>query len=78
MVEPHEGRRHLCRQLGLNAVAPEDAPGNHDVAVHTSAAAAGLETALRIAGDDGSVIELSWYGTRSPEVPLGPTSMRAG
>ena len=39
--------------------------------VHTSASAAGLATALRLAGDEATVLELSWYGANDVTVPLG-------
>ncbi|GAB3842067.1 zinc-dependent alcohol dehydrogenase [Nesterenkonia populi] len=71
MVDQNERRRALCERLGLAAAAPEEAGGDQDVVLHTSASAAGLETALRIIGDDGAVVELSWYGTSAPQIPLG-------
>jgi threonine dehydrogenase-like Zn-dependent dehydrogenase len=39
--------------------------------VHTSGSAAGLATALALAGFEATVVELSWYGDESPAVPLG-------
>ena len=42
-----------------------------DLVVHTSASAAGLATALRLAGDEATVLELSWYGANDVHVPLG-------
>jgi len=42
-----------------------------DVAFHASASAGGLATALDALAFEGRVIELSWYGDRAPEVPLG-------
>ncbi len=50
---------------------PDDAPENCDVVFHASASAAGLATALRIAGEEGAVVELSWYGSGDVAVPLG-------
>ena len=44
---------------------------NNDLVFHTSASAGGLQTALRLAGFEASIIELSWYGTTSVPVPLG-------
>ncbi len=45
--------------------------GDCDVVIHASATAAGLATALRLAGDEATVIELSWYGSAEIAVPLG-------
>ena len=39
--------------------------------IHCSASEAGLERALQLAGDDGDVIEMSWYADRKVTVPLG-------
>src|SRR4029078_6543790 len=38
---------------------------------HASATAEGLSTALNIAADEATVIELSWYGAGTVAVPLG-------
>jgi threonine dehydrogenase-like Zn-dependent dehydrogenase len=51
--------------------APEEAQGDADVVVHTSGSAAGLATALALAGFEATVTELSWYGASPPAVPLG-------
>ena len=50
---------------------PGDAPGDCDVVFHVSGTAAGLATALRLAGDEASIVELSWYGAGDVPVPLG-------
>ena len=50
---------------------PTTAPENCDVVFHASASAAGLATALRIAGDEAAVVELSWYGSGDVAAPLG-------
>jgi len=50
---------------------PFDAPGDCDVVIHASATQAGLATALRLAGDEACVIELSWYGSMQVAAPLG-------
>ncbi|GAA1813948.1 zinc-dependent alcohol dehydrogenase [Nesterenkonia flava] len=71
VLEVDERRRAFISALGLTAVAPEDASSDHDVVIHTSATEAGLSRALEITGDDGTLVELSWYGERAPQVPLG-------
>lgn len=57
--------------LGLAFAAPAAAAGDCDLVVHASANAAGLATALSLAGDEATVLELSWYGEMAPAVPLG-------
>jgi threonine dehydrogenase-like Zn-dependent dehydrogenase len=39
--------------------------------VHTSADPRGLATAINIAGEEATVLEMSWYGAGDVPVPLG-------
>jgi hypothetical protein len=64
-------RAKLPIELGVGFSLPFDAPVDCDVVFHASATQAGLATALRLAGDEASVIELSWYGAAEVTVPLG-------
>ena len=68
-VDP--GRAAIAHRLGLRFVAPADAPTDCDVVVHASASADGLANALRCAGTEASVVELSWYGDRAISAALG-------
>lgn len=71
VVDTDPARTELADRLGLQLVAPEDAAGDCDVVMHCSASEAGLATALGLAGEEAEVVELSWYGTDAPRVPLG-------
>lgn len=71
VVEVDAARAEVIRGLGVAAVAPDEAEGDCDLVFHASATGAGLATALALLGDEGEVIELSWYGDRTPDVPLG-------
>ncbi|MGJ7440749.1 zinc-dependent alcohol dehydrogenase [Aquipuribacter sp. MA13-6] len=76
LVDPQRQRALTASVLGVGYRHPEELAGaehvgTYDVVVHTSASAAGLALALRLAPDDGEVVEVSWFGTRSPTVPLG-------
>jgi hypothetical protein len=71
LVDIDPSRAALARALQLNFATPEAAPVNCDFVFHASATAAGLATALDIAGDEASIIELSWYGAGTVAVPLG-------
>jgi threonine dehydrogenase-like Zn-dependent dehydrogenase len=64
-------RRELAERLGVGFARPEDAVGERDCVIHASASESGLVTALSLAGDEARVIEMSWYGSRRPRVPLG-------
>lgn len=71
VVDTDPGRRELADRLGLELVTPDGAAGDCDVVVHASASEAGLATALRLAGEEAEVVELSWYGDRPVTVHLG-------
>lgn len=71
VVETNPDRRALLARLGLTAVTGDDAGDDCDIVVHTSGSDAGLARALEITGDDGTVVEASWFGDERPAVPLG-------
>ena len=64
-------RAAIAKALGLQFAAPDAAPRDCDWVVHASASAAGLKTALDLAADEATVLELSWYGSGDVPVPLG-------
>ena len=57
--------------LGAVFARPDDAPGDADVVFHTSATSAGLDTAIKCAGFEGTIVEMSWYGDKPVSVHLG-------
>jgi hypothetical protein len=63
----------LAKVLGVGFALPDAGPGDCDLVVHASASAAGLATALRLAGQEATVLELSWYGAGDVAIPLGGT-----
>jgi threonine dehydrogenase-like Zn-dependent dehydrogenase len=71
LVDVEPNRAGLAATLGVGFALPEAAPENCDLVVHASASAAGLATALRSAGREATVLELSWYGAGDVAVPLG-------
>lgn len=71
VLETNPQRRRLLTSLGLTAVDPSDAAPDNDIVIHTSGTEQGLARALEITGDDGTVVEASWFGSRAPAVPLG-------
>ncbi len=71
LVDVNETRRGVAEVLGMKFATPQDAPFDQDLVFHASAQAAGLETALKSAGNGATVIEMSWYGDKSVSVPLG-------
>jgi hypothetical protein len=71
LVDINPARAELARVLGVNFAKPETARSECDLVVHASGNAAGLGTALALAGEEATVLELSWYGEASIEAPLG-------
>jgi threonine dehydrogenase-like Zn-dependent dehydrogenase len=71
LVDIDPARRDLARALNLKFATPDAAPMDCDFVFHASATAAGLSTALGLAGDEATIVELSWYGAGTVPVPLG-------
>lgn len=71
LIDIDTSRRAPAEALGARYARPEEATPEADLVVHASGNAAGLATALALAGFEASVIELSWYGTREVALPLG-------
>lgn len=71
LVDINPERAAIANQLGVAFALPESAPLNCDSVFHCSASAAGLATAIAAAGDEASVLELSWYGAGLVQAPLG-------
>jgi hypothetical protein len=71
LVDLNLRRADLARALSVAFALPDTARANADVVMHTSGAASGLDLALRVAGFEAAVVEMSWYGDRIVPVPLG-------
>jgi threonine dehydrogenase-like Zn-dependent dehydrogenase len=68
-LDPHKAE--VARALGVAFCSPAEASGEADVVVHASGSSDGLATAIRLAGFEATVLELSWYGDQAVRVPLG-------
>jgi len=71
LVDVDAGRAAVAEALGVDFAAPEQAAAECDLVVHASASEAGLARSLELLADEGTVLELSWYGDRRVSVPLG-------
>jgi threonine dehydrogenase-like Zn-dependent dehydrogenase len=71
LVDLEPAREVVARALGVRYARPEDARGEADLVVHTSASPGGLRTALGLAGFEATVLELSWFGTTQAALALG-------
>lgn len=71
LADVEADRRGTAAALGVEYVHPDDAAGDCDLVVHCSATGAGLTRGLELLGDEGELVELSWYGDRQVPVVLG-------
>jgi threonine dehydrogenase-like Zn-dependent dehydrogenase len=71
LVDINPARARIAEVLGLRFALPDRAPAECDLVFHASASSAGLATALALARDEATIIELSWYGSAPVSVPLG-------
>lgn len=71
LIDRNPQRAAVAAELGVAFALPAAAAVDADGVVHCSGSAAGLATALRVAGLESTVLEMSWYGTQSVALPLG-------
>jgi NADPH:quinone reductase-like Zn-dependent oxidoreductase len=71
LVDINPARAELAKTLGVGFARPESAKGDCDLVVHASGNPAGLTTALGLAGEEATVLEMSWYGDAPVTAPLG-------
>jgi NADPH:quinone reductase-like Zn-dependent oxidoreductase len=71
VVDIAKARAKLAEALGAKFASPAAAPADCDLVFHASGSGAGLASALRCAGDEATIVEMSWYGAGEVAVPLG-------
>jgi hypothetical protein len=71
LVDIDPAKARVATALDLAFSLPDAATIDCDLVFHASASGAGLATALALAGDEASIIEMSWYGNAAVSVPLG-------
>lgn len=71
LIDIDPRRAPLAAALGCCFARPDNASGDCDLVFHASGSEAGLATALRLAGFEATVLELSWYGDKPVAAPLG-------
>ena len=71
LVDINPARAELADALGVGFAGPEAANGDCDLVVHASGHPGGLTTALALAGEEATVLEMSWYGDAAVTAPLG-------
>lgn len=71
LVDINPARAELAKTLGVGFARPESAKDDCDLVVHASGNPTGLGTALALAGEEATVLEMSWYGDAPVTAPLG-------
>ena len=71
LVDVDPARADVAAALGVDFALPDEADGDCDLAVHTSATSAGLQRALDLLAAEGTVLDLSWYGDTEVRLSLG-------
>jgi hypothetical protein len=71
VIDINPARAKLAHRFGCGFASPDDAPDDQDLVVHASASEAGLRLALDRAGFEARIVEASWFGDRTPALPLG-------
>lgn len=71
LIDSNPSRGPVAAALGVGFALPAQARGDADAVLHASGSEAGLQLCLALAGFEAVITELSWYGDRSPSLPLG-------
>jgi threonine dehydrogenase-like Zn-dependent dehydrogenase len=71
LVDTNTARAPLAQRLGISFATPDSVKGDCDVVFHASGTAGGLDAAIALAGEEATVVELSWYGEQPVAVSLG-------
>jgi threonine dehydrogenase-like Zn-dependent dehydrogenase len=71
LVDIDPSRKAVAAAMGTKFAAPPKAPPECDVVFHTSGNAQGLSMAIDLAGDEATIVEMSWYGAGTVGLALG-------
>jgi 2-desacetyl-2-hydroxyethyl bacteriochlorophyllide A dehydrogenase len=71
LVDINPRRATVAAALGVRFAEPAAAASDVDAVIHASGMPAGLELALQLAGDEATIVELSWFGDQTVPVALG-------
>ena len=71
LVDVNPQRAAVAHALGVRFSSPDAVSDGADVVVHASGSAAGLDLALRVAGFEAAIVEMSWYGDQTVPLALG-------
>ena len=70
-VDINAARAPAARELGVHFLSQPPTDANADLVIHASGQPDGLRSALAVADVEALIVDVSWYGNRSVELPLG-------
>ena len=71
LVDINPRRAKLARTLGVGFAEPTAAKADCDLVIHASGSPDGLRKAIELAGEEATVLEMSWYGDTPVTAMLG-------
>jgi threonine dehydrogenase-like Zn-dependent dehydrogenase len=71
LVDINPRREAIASVIGVRFARPDTVWEGADIVIHASGSPAGLELALKVAGFEATVVELSWYGVQAVPLALG-------
>lgn len=71
VVELDEERCQLAEKFGFKVACSLSNQPDFDIAFHASATSKGLQNCIDAVGQEGKIMELSWYGSKPVQINLG-------
>ena len=71
LIDPDGSRAPIAKAFGAAFSSQSGAVREADVVFHASASPEGLAAAIAACGNEARLVEMSWYGDRAIEAPLG-------
>jgi hypothetical protein len=71
LVDINPARAELAGAMGVGFATPPNAKRECDIVFHTSGSPEGLRTAIELAGEEATILEMSWYGDTEVTAMLG-------
>jgi len=71
LMDVNPARAAIARAWGLEFARQVNTGYEADLVIHASGSSEGLGHALTAAGQEATIVELSWYGARQVTLPLG-------
>jgi threonine dehydrogenase-like Zn-dependent dehydrogenase len=71
LVDLDTARAEVAAALGVEFATPATASGDQDLVIHASGTPVGLDLSLTLLAEEGTVVDLSWYGDAPVTLRLG-------